>query len=55
MIGAVLSYKVKFLESTILYGVVVCGDDKVAFRSFLEFRLIYQCITSTLSATSWHP
>lgn len=51
----VLNYKVKLLESTVLYGVVVCGDDKVAFRSFLGFKSIYQCITSTLSATNWHP
>jgi len=29
-----LSYKVKPFESTVLYGVVVCGDDEAAFRSF---------------------
>ncbi len=50
----VLSYKVKPLESTVLYGVVVCGDDKVAFRSFLEFKSTYQYITWTLSAFNSH-
>lgn len=51
----VLDYKVKLLESIVLYEIVVCEDDKITFISFLEFRSIYQCITSTLSAVNWYP